>query len=82
MTRDRQIIGDCPKCGTEHLACSYNHFEQGDLTIDSWEHKCPDCGFRDTRAFRSDDEEPIPDGVEPTVCPYCGRRAAGVQPGS
>ena len=82
MTRDRQIIGDCPKCGAQNLACTYNHFEQSDLTINSWEHKCPDCGFRDTKAFRSDDEDPIPDGVEPTVCPYCGRRATGVQLGS
>ncbi len=74
MSRDRQTIGGCPKCGGSHLACGYNHFEDGDLTIDSWEHKCPDCGFRETKAFRTDEEESIPDGLDTAVCPYCGRR--------
>ena len=37
--------------------CSYNHFQSDELRIDSWEHKCPDCGHRETQAFRSDDED-------------------------
>ncbi len=74
MPHDRQMIGNCPKCNGGNFACSYNHFEDDDLTIDSWEHKCPDCGFRETKAFRSDAEESIPDDLDVTVCPYCGRR--------
>ena len=56
MPRERVTIGTCPKCGADGLTCSYNHFANDELTIDSWEHKCGDCGFRDTTAFRSDDE--------------------------
>jgi hypothetical protein len=76
MSQDRKNIGDCPKCGGSEFTCSYNHFDKAELTIDSWEHKCPDCGLRETTAFRSDDEESNPDSVEPTVCPYCARRPA------
>ncbi len=73
MSRDRQMIGDCPKCGGNDLACAYNHFESNELTIDSWEHKCPDCGFRETTAFRSDEDDWNDGAVDPRVCPYCGR---------
>jgi len=76
MTRHRQIIGDCPQCQGDDLACTYNHFERDELTIESWEHKCPDCGFRDTKAFRSDEEDPLPTDVNPSICPYCARRPA------
>ena len=73
MSRDRQMIGDCPKCDGNDLACAYNHFESKELTIDSWEHKCPDYGFRETTAFRSDEEDAKPDGVDSHICPYCAR---------
>lgn len=72
MPRQRLIIGECPKCGGDQLACSYNHFERDDLTIDSWEHKCPDCGLRETTAYRSDED--VPAAVDATECPYCQRR--------
>jgi hypothetical protein len=72
MPRNRRIVGECPRCGEGNLACSYNLFESQELRIDSWEHKCPDCGHRQTQAFRSDAEEPSEQ--DPTVCPFCGRR--------
>ncbi len=74
MSHERQIIGNCPKCNSDHFSCSYNHFEKDDLAIDSWEHKCPNCGFRETTAFRSDEENPKPGNIDPCVCPYCARR--------
>ncbi len=73
MSRDLQLIGDCPKCGGNDLACAYNHFESNELTIDCWEHKCPNCGFRETTAFRSDEEDAKPEDVDPHICPYCAR---------
>ena len=76
MAPNRQTIGNCPKCAGERLTCGYNHFEKGELTIDSWEHRCADCGFRETQAFRSDAEEGIPEDVNVEVCPYCGRSAS------
>jgi hypothetical protein len=80
MPRDRRILGQCPKCGQESFACSYNLFESGELRIDSWEHKCPDCGHRQTVAFRSDSEEQ-PEGANPEVCPFCGRTPGESGPG-
>ncbi len=74
MAREIQKIGDCPKCHGNDLACTYNHFEKSDLVIDSWEHKCPDCAFRETTAFRSDDDELKDETVDPGVCPFCGRK--------
>ena len=74
MPRDTQEIGRCPKCDGEPLSCSYNHFANDGLTIDAWEHKCADCGFRDTRAFRSDDESDDEQVVDPRICPFCGRK--------
>jgi hypothetical protein len=83
MSRDILTIGGCPKCASDQLACRYNHFEKGDLRIISWEHKCPNCGYRETKAFRSDDElddedsgeEPDDEDCEPGTCPYCARPA-------
>ena len=72
MSRDIELIGGCPKCDSDQLACRYNHFETDALRIISWEHKCSNCGFRETKAFRSDDE-PTDDESDPTVCPYCRR---------
>lgn len=74
MPHDRQPGGKCPKCASEQLVCFYNHFVRDELTIDSWEHKCPNCGFRETKAFRSDAPAADAASVDPTVCPYCGRR--------
>ena len=78
MARDRKTIGQCPNCPGQNLTCTWNHFERGDLVIDSWEHKCLDCGLRDTTAYRTDDEDDDDDDatVEPAdrrVCPYCSR---------
>ena len=73
MPRNRQMVGDCPNCGGYDLAYTYNHFESNELTIDSWEHKCLSCGFRDTMAFRSDDEDAKSKDVDPYVRPYCAR---------
>lgn len=67
---DIRAIGGCEKCGSSRLTCKYNHFENDALSIHSWEHKCPDCGQRQTTAFRSD-SPPLPD--DPRLCPYCGR---------
>jgi len=76
MPRESQKIGDCPKCNENDLTCTYNHFEKADLTIDAWEHKCPDCGFRETTAFRSDERGLKEETVDPFVCPYCDRQRA------
>ncbi len=78
MPRDRQPAGECPQCGANELECTYNHFESDELTIDSWEHKCPNCGFRDTKAYRSDDEpeDEVDAVIAPHTCPYCERLRA------
>lgn len=73
MSRDESIIGGCPNCQSAAYRCRYNIFESGELRIDSWEHRCPDCGHRETRAFRSDDEDSLPDVAPATQCPFCGR---------
>jgi len=59
------------------LSCRYNHFERDELVIDTWEHRCANCGHRETTAFRSDDP-PAEDSLapRPDICPYCGRAAA------
>ena len=58
-----------------NLTCKYNFFESDDLTINSWELKCLDCGYRETIAYRSDedDEDEIePEAVDnPKQCPFC-----------
>jgi predicted nucleic acid-binding Zn-ribbon protein len=66
------VSATCPKCGGVSLACRYNYFDRGDLQVHAWEHKCPDCGWRETKAFRSDDP-PRTDDVNPAVCPFCSR---------
>lgn len=70
---DIQPAGSCPECHLEMVDCRYNHFERGDLTIDAWEHKCRNCGKRETIAYRSDNEEGARKLAEPARCPYCGR---------
>ena len=66
------IAAECPKCHAAQLACRYNYFDRGDLQIHAWEHKCPDCGWRETKAFRSDEPAPAA-GVSAAQCPFCGR---------
>jgi len=71
MPANAQPAGECPKCQGS-VVCRYNFFDRGDLYVHSWEHRCGDCGWRETKAFRSDDPaEKQP--AEPGVCPLCGR---------
>ena len=72
MVREEKTVGGCPKCQSAQMVCKYNRFEGDDLRIDSWEHRCPDCGHRETQAVRSDDEDLDPE-IDPTACPYCQR---------
>lgn len=55
------------------LVCKYNYFEGDDFTIDAYELKCLDCGWRDTIAYRSDelDEEELADDFNCKQCPFC-----------
>ncbi|TWT31911.1 hypothetical protein [Blastopirellula retiformator] len=76
MSRDRQTIGGCPKCKSATMTCTYNHFQNDELEIHSWEHKCPDCGHRETSALRSDEEDDAEDFPHGDKCPYCGRIAS------
>ena len=84
MAREEITIGGCAKCSSDKLVCKYNRFESDELRIDSWEHKCPDCGHRETQAIRSDDDDEDEEAVasdaalgpvDPLICPYCGRTA-------
>ena len=63
----------CPECGQDEVTCKYNHFESDDLVIDAWEHRCHNCGWRDTTAYRSDDEDLDVTEINPQICPYCDR---------
>ena len=75
MPAEEKKIGGCPQCGSDKLICKYNLFESDDLRIDSWEHRCPNCGHRETIAFRNDEEDAMPeDGAAPDCCPYCNRK--------
>lgn len=67
MQRDRQTVGSCPRCKQGTVTCFYNRFVKLER-IDSWEHRCSDCGYRETQALRSD-----PSTTGGGVCPYCGR---------
>ena len=72
MTPTKPPRNQCPNDDPTpcNLHCRYNHFENDDLTIDSWELRCLDCGYRETIAFRSDEEEPD-EPVNPRACPFC-----------
>ncbi|MFK7765677.1 MAG: hypothetical protein AB8B55_00440 [Mariniblastus sp.] len=68
--------GKCPQADSRSecpLVCKYNHFESDDLTIDAWELKCLDCGWRDTIGYRSDEEEEdeVDEDFNPKQCPFC-----------
>ena len=73
MPRARQELGPGPRCGRGPVACSYNSFVNGDERIESWEHRCRDCAFRETQATRG----PAADAADST-CPYCGRSSPQV----
>ena len=53
------------------LTCKYNHFESDELTIDAWELKCLDCGWRETIGHRSDEMDEEDDELNPKECPFC-----------
>jgi hypothetical protein len=72
MTASTQRAGVCPKCGGDAVVCRFNFFDRGDLQVHSWEHKCANCGWRETQAFRSDAPQRA-EGVDPGTCPWCGR---------
>ena len=72
MPSTQTIEVECPKCHAPRIACRYNYFDRGDLQIHAWEHKCPECGWRDTKAFRSDDPASSA-SVNASQCPLCGR---------
>ena len=72
MPVNTQAAGECPKCQQASVVCRYNFFDRGDLQVHSWEHRCPNCGWRETKAFRSD-EPPDKQSAAPDVCPLCGR---------
>lgn len=65
----------CPQHPREScpLVCKYNFFESDEFTIDAWELKCLDCGWRETIGYRSDelDEDELPADFNPKRCPFC-----------
>jgi hypothetical protein len=73
MSSSTQLAGNCPKCGGGAVVCRFNFFDRGDLQVHSWEHKCGNCGWRDTRAFRSDDPT-LAANIDPAICPLCKRQ--------
>lgn len=73
MPRDRVPAGCCAACGKETITCFYNHFENAAEIIDSWEHRCTNCGGRETNAFRRAKDAAL--DVDPRKCPFCGRQA-------
>ncbi|MCH2180140.1 MAG: hypothetical protein MK106_15190 [Mariniblastus sp.] len=52
------------------LQCKYNYFQSEDLTINAYELKCLNCGWRETIGFRSDELEEE-DKTDPKQCPFC-----------
>ena len=85
MLPDKPPAGKCPRDATQtkcELQCKYNHFESDDLTIDAWDLRCLDCGWRDTIGYRSDELDEDDAEVCTTTCPYCQRSDAkpGVNP--
>lgn len=73
MADIQPLATPCPRCGGGNQTCKFNHFHQDELQIHSWEHKCLDCGTRETTAYRSDDEDLEVPLAERWTCPYCGR---------
>lgn len=73
MPRNREEVGTCAACDVGVVTCLHNRFENELHRIDSWEHRCANCGRRETEAFRKLPTEAEPD-VDPLVCPFCRRR--------
>ncbi len=73
MPKDRQPHGPCEQCSQGKVTCTHNYFSDGRQAIDSWEHRCGDCSFRETEAYKRPLDETL--DVDPKVCPYCGRHA-------
>jgi ssDNA-binding Zn-finger/Zn-ribbon topoisomerase 1 len=73
MPRDRRNAGPCPQCAAGEVACTYNRFDNGPERIESWEHRCLSCSYRETKAMRSAEGQPV-EG-DPKTCPFCGRKA-------
>lgn len=85
MLPDKPSDNRCPRDATQtrcELQCKYNHFESDDETIDAWELKCLDCGWRDTIGFRSEEMDDEDEDVCPTQCPFCGEKElpTGINP--
>jgi transcription elongation factor Elf1 len=74
MARDRVEAGTCTECGSGTVVCTHNTFVDESVKIDSWEHRCGECGHRQTQAVRAGGDEGEPQG-DPTTCPFCGRNA-------
>jgi hypothetical protein len=73
MPSTETVAVPCPQCQAATVACRFNFFDRGDLQIHSWEHRCQNCGWRETRALRSDAPPEPQAGTDPNVCPLCGR---------
>ena len=74
MHPGRRSVKQCPKGDDFHnckLQCKYNSYDDSQLRIFSWELKCLDCGWRNTIAIRSDDEDFDKVANPPDVCPFC-----------
>lgn len=56
---------------TCQLQCKYNFFESDELTIDAYELKCLNCGWRETIGYRSDEMEDEAEEVNTKQCPFC-----------
>ena len=76
----------CPMARADcNLQCKYNRFAADELEIHAWELKCLDCGYRQTIAYRSDDED-IEDvdwaSGQQETCPFCQRSelSPGINP--
>ena len=74
MARERiSLDSPCPKCNAVEVECTYNAFQRDDLEIDSWEHRCRNCSYRVTEAYRTDEPDDWLGNVDPKICPYCER---------
>jgi len=70
----QEVAAECQTCQAEVMRCKHNYFSDEEKEIHTWEHRCKDCGFRETGGFRSDEPEDWPTD-DPTHCPFCGRPA-------
>jgi len=81
----RPLRPESSKCPNDlqgcELQCKYNFFESDDLTINAYELKCLNCGWRETIGYRSDelDEDDEDEESNPKQCPFCD--ACNLMPG-